>query len=176
MSGVVASAQYLPNSLNRSGADFVDENGHVLSDQEVFSLIGEDIYNETYSGAVKQYKVGKALITAGSIAAGVGTLGTIGGLVGMYFGIQNHHIYYEERYGSYYFKGADDAGWLLLLGYAAGATTLAAGDLCLTVGIPLSIIGNKRLDWIAEDYTQPQAWSIRSSALMPNSLYNRSSL
>ena len=54
MSGVVASAQYLPNSLNRSGADFVDENGHVLSDQEVFSLIGEDIYNETYSGAVKQ--------------------------------------------------------------------------------------------------------------------------
>ena len=155
--GVTSSAQYLPNSLNRSGADFVDENGHVLTDQEIFSLIGDDVYNETYSGAVKQYNVGKALITAGSIAAGVGTVGTIGGAVAMYYCIKNQHIYYEERNGKYVVKGADDAGLLALLGYAAGVSALVIGDACLMVGIPLSIIGNKRLDWIAEDYNHDMA-------------------
>lgn len=157
VSGVTSSAQYLPNSLNRSGGDFVDENGHVLTDQEIYKLIGDDVYDETYSGAVKQYKVGKALITAGSIAAGVGTIGTIGGAVAMYFGIKNQHIQYEERNGRYAVKGADDAGWLVLLGYAAGVSALVAGDVCLSVGIPLSVIGNKRLDWIAEDYNHDMA-------------------
>ena len=36
----------------------------------------------------------------------------------------------------------------------AGYLLMGAGLTALSAGIPLSIIGNKRLDWIASDYNQ----------------------
>ena len=65
-----ASAQYA-GPIHRNGAYLADARGNILSDQEVLTLIGEQVYDETYVGASKQRKTGKTLIWSG-----------IGGLVG----------------------------------------------------------------------------------------------
>lgn len=149
---VIASAQYLPNTLNQYRAGLEDENGHVLTDQEVFQIIDEDIYNETYTGACTQYKVGKALTIGGAVGAGLGLAATIGGAVAVAYGVQTNHIVLEQVNGVYQYKDADDKGKLALIGYAGGIALLAAGDLCLSVGVPLLVIGKKRLQWVADDY------------------------
>lgn len=65
-----AHAQYA-GPIHRQGANLADARGNILSDHEVLALIGEQVYDETYVGAVKQRKTGKTLIWSG-----------IGGLVG----------------------------------------------------------------------------------------------
>ncbi len=151
-SGITANAQYRPGTLSQHRAGLEDENGHTLTDQEVFLLIGEDVYNQTYAGACKQYKTGKILTIVGAATAGVGLVGTIAGSVATVYAIENGHVTYETQNGQKVVKGYDDKAALAVLGFAAGATLLAAGDICLSVGIPLQIIGKKRLDWIATEY------------------------
>lgn len=152
-SSVVASAQYKPSSLSRYRADLQDQNGQVLSDQEVFQLIGEDIYNETYKGARTQYKAGNALIIAGAATAGVGLVGTVAGVLAIDYGIKNGAIVVvESKKGQYDLTKCTQNGKLAILGYAGGVTLLAVGATCLAVGIPLKVIGTKRLNWVAEDY------------------------
>ena len=91
-SSVVANAQYRPSTLNQHRAGFEDENGHTLTDQEVFELIGEDVYNQTYVGATKQYKTGKILTIVGAATTGVGLVGTIAGSVATAYAIENGHV------------------------------------------------------------------------------------
>ena len=161
-SNVVASAQYLPKTLAQHRAGLEDETGHHLTDQEVFSLIDEDVYNATYSGAVKQYKTGKALIITGAVTMGVGTLATVAGAVAVAYGIKTQHIVVDEKKpGQYDLTKADDKGKLAILGYTAGVSVLAVGATCLSVGIPLKIIGTKRLDWVATEYNHDVAANIR---------------
>ena len=151
-SGVTANAQYRPSTLSQHRAGLEDENGHTLTDQEVFQLIGEDVYNQTYVGACKQYKTGKILTIVGAATAGVGLVGTIAGSVATAYAIENGHVTYETQNGQKVVKGYDDKAALAVLGFAAGTTLLAAGDICLSVGIPLQVIGKKRLNWIADEY------------------------
>ena len=152
-SSVVANAQYRPSSLSRHLAGFEDENGHELTDQEVFQLIGEDIYNETYRGASKQYKTGRTLIIVGAATAGAGLVGTIAGAVAtvnaMY---QGHVTTYQTKNGqhvimNYYYTAAP-----AVVGFAGGVVLLTGGVACLSAGIPLNVIGKKRLEWIANEY------------------------
>ncbi len=151
-SSVVANAQYRPSTLNQHRAGFEDENGHTLTDQEVFQLIGEDVYNQTYVGATKQYKTGKILTIVGAATTGVGLVGTIAGSVATAYAIENGHVTYETKNGKRVVKDFDNKAALAAVGFAGGVALLAAGDICLSVGIPLQIIGKKRLDWIATEY------------------------
>ena len=151
-SSVVANAQYRPSTLNQHRAGFEDENGHTLTDQEVFQLIGEDVYNQTYVGATKQYKTGKILTIVGAATTGVGLVGTIAGSVATAYAIENGHVTYETKNGKRVVKDFDNKAALAAVGFAGGVALLAAGDICLSVGIPLQIIGKKRLNWIATEY------------------------
>lgn len=151
-SGVVANAQYRPGTLSQHRAGLEDENGHTLTDQEVFQLIDEDVYNQTYVGATRQYKTGKILTIVGAATTGVGLIGTIAGSVATAYAIENGHVTFEEKDGQKVVKEYDNKAALAVLGFAAGATLLAAGDICLSVGIPLQVIGKKRLNWIATEY------------------------
>ena len=151
-SGVVANAQYRPSTLSQHRAGLEDENGHALTDQEVFQLIDEDVYNQTYVGACKQYKTGKILTIVGAATTGVGLVGTIAGSVATAYAIENGHVTFEEKNGQKVVKEYDNKAAIAVLGLTAGATLLAAGDICLSVGIPLQVIGKKRLNWIATEY------------------------
>ena len=151
-SSVVANAQYRPSTLSQHRAGLEDENGHTLTDQEVFELIGEDVYNQTYVGATKQYKTGKILTIVGAATTGVGLVGTIAGSVATAYAIENGHVTYETKNGKRVVKDFDNKAALAAVGFAGGVALLAAGDICLSVGIPLQIIGKKRLNWIADEY------------------------
>ena len=151
-SSVVANAQYRPSALSQHRAGLEDENGHALTDQEVFELIGEDVYNQTYVGATKQYKTGKILTIVGAATTGVGLVGTIAGSVATAYAIENGHVTYETKNGKRVVKDFDNKAALAAVGFAGGVALLAAGDICLSVGIPLQIIGKKRLNWIATEY------------------------
>ena len=151
-SSVVANAQYRPSTLSQHRAGLEDENGHTLTDQEVFQLIGEDVYNQTYVGATKQYKTGKILTIVGAATTGVGLVGTIAGSVATAYAIENGHVTYETKNGKRVVKDFDNKAALAAVGFAGGVALLAAGDICLSVGIPLQIIGKKRLNWIATEY------------------------
>ena len=151
-SGVTANAQYRPSTLSQHRAGLEDENGHTLTDQEVFELIGEDVYNQTYVGATKQYKTGKILTIVGAATTGVGLVGTIAGSVATAYAIENGHVTYETKNGKRVVKDFDNKAALAAVGFAGGVALLAAGDICLSVGIPLQIIGKKRLNWIATEY------------------------
>lgn len=151
-SGFAANAQYRPGALSQCRAGLEDENGRILSDQEVFQLIGEEVYNQTYTGACKQYKTGKTLIIVGAVGAGIGTVGTIAGAAAMAYAIEKGHVTIEEKNGKKVITAMDDKAKLASLGYITGAVLLGAGVTCLSVGIPLKVIGTKRLDWIAKEY------------------------
>ena len=74
--GLVAAFLCIAQSANaqyaRKGANLVDQNKVVLSDQALIMLVGNDIYEQTVIGARKQYKAGNGLIWGGvaGIAAG----------------------------------------------------------------------------------------------------------
>ena len=53
-----ANAQ-IAGPIHRDGAFLADQRGNILSNQEVLTLVGQDIYNQTYVGAQKQRKAGK---------------------------------------------------------------------------------------------------------------------
>ena len=151
-SSVVANAQYRPSSLSQHRAGLEDENGHELTDQEVFQLIGEDVYNQTYVGASKQYKTGKILTIVGAATGGVGLVGTIAGAVATTYAIEHNHVTFEEKNGQKVVKDMDNKAALAVVGLVGGVTLLSAGVVCLSAGIPLNVIGKKRLDWIATEY------------------------
>lgn len=139
-----ANAQYA-GPLHRDGAYLADQRGNILSNHEVLSLIGQDIYDQTYVGAQKQRKAGKTLIWSG-----------IGGLVGggVLYGAglakiadkvtQNSS---KEEIQKALEANPGSAGMIL-----GGTLLMVAGGVALDAGIPLAIIGKKRLDWVADNY------------------------
>ena len=160
-----ASAQYYPEYLSVSKGQLVDQNGAVLSDTEVLDAIGADIYNETYSGARKQYKAGGPLIIAGAVATGVGLIGTIGSAAVLSYKYQsNLPVYINNiRKDPKSINDIPNNKWFIagMMGLYAGSVLAAAGDVALMVGIPLRVIGAKRLNWIADNYNgnaAPQAY------------------
>ena len=147
-----ANAQYA-GPIHRQGANLADMRGNVLSDHEVLSLIGEQIYDETYVGACKQRKAGKTLIwsglggmVGGAVLYGVG-LSKIAGQVNQNSSSEEIQKALEGNPGS--------AGMVL-----GGTLLMAAGAIALDAGIPLLIIGKKRLDWVEGQANAAKGYSI----------------
>ena len=134
-----ANAQYA-TSLHREKGNLVDGRGLILSDNEVLNLIGEEIYNETYVGAKKQCKAGRALIWSGAagMLAGAGMM-----LYGQYLFTDSP---YMDGLGT---KTQGIVGYALCWG---GLLLELTGSAALDAGVPLAIIGKKRLDWVADNY------------------------
>ena len=139
-----ANAQ-IAGPIHRDGAYLADQRGNILSNQEVLTLVGQDIYNQTYVGAQKQRKAGKALIWSG-----------VGGMVGggVLYGLGFSKIADKVNQNSSKddiqkaFEGAPGSAGMVL----GGTLLMAAGAIALDAGIPLAIIGKKRLDWVADNY------------------------
>ena len=138
-----ANAQYA-GPMHRQKANLVDAQGSILSDTEVLNLVGEEIFNETYVGAKKQYTAGRKMIIGGAIGAGASMAISIAG--------------FNLAYDSAYLKGSGVIAYRnegeAIFGFVCYYGGLAAAGLALSVleaGIPLQIIGKKRLDWVAEE-------------------------
>ena len=120
----------VPGQIRYRGGDLVDSEGNVIKPEDIRFYIGNQIYEDTYVGARKQLRSGKTLVWIGVPVA-------VAGIVMM---IALNSKEYDD--GEYYDYGP----------YSAGLLVGLAGSTCIDVGIPLLVIGKKRLEWIADDY------------------------
>ena len=147
--GFVAEAQYLPSRMEAVRGSLVDENGTVLSANAVLAAIGQEIYDETYVGANKQYNVGRKLFTGGLIGVGAGVAVTVASAVVF----ANANLSYTtDSNGFRHYRNLDAAGTVGVLGMSAGVTAAALGFSAFSVGLVFKTIGGKRLQWVADDY------------------------
>lgn len=121
----------VPGQIRYRGGNLVDSQGNVIKPEDIRFYIGNQIYEDTYVGARKQLRSGKTLVWIGAPVAVAGIVMMIAGLNSM-----------EYDDGEYYDYGL----------YSAGLLAGLAGSTCIDVGIPLLVIGKKRLEWIADDY------------------------
>ncbi len=134
-----ADAQYAA-SLHREHGNLVDDRGITLTDNEVLNLIGDDIFNETYVGAKRQCRAGRTLIWSGAA-------GTVVGLGMMIWG---QELFTDSPYLPG--LGVATQGQVGLALCAGGLLLSSLGSAALDVGIPLSIIGKRRLNWVADNF------------------------
>ncbi len=153
-----ASAQYRPAQIHRDRADFVDEHRRILSDSELIDAVGVDIYEETVLGARKQYTVGRKLVVSGAAGLGVGIAGIAGGAA-----IVASAGPHKNANDQVYFDDEDKAATGALV-MVIGSVATALGGTALTVGIPLKIIGQSRLNWVENDYNDRQRISLNVGA------------
>jgi hypothetical protein len=146
-----ADAQYA-TAVHQKHGKLVDGNGVALSDNDVLNLIGNEIYNETYLGAKKQCKVGRTLIWSG--AAGMA--------VGMGMMMWGQELYTDSPYMQGI--GTETEGKVGLALCVGGLLVHSLGSAALNVGIPLSIIGNKRLDWVVDNCNEGSDLTIKVGA------------
>lgn len=137
-----ASAQYA-GPIARKGVNLVDRSGNVIPDQALMDIVGADVYNETVVGARKQMKAGRALIWGGAAGMLVGTAGMVAGTVLI---ANNAHL---DSHGELVYDNDDKAATGAGI-YLVGAVLMGAGAIALDAGIPLAIIGKKRLNWVAD--------------------------
>ena len=139
-----ANAQYA--QIHRDRADFVDNNGVVLSDQELIGLIGEEVFFDTVVGARKQYNVGRKLVVSGAAGLGVGLAGILGGTAMIAAAVPT-----QTSDGTVYFENeslaVSGAGVIVL-----GSIATALGGTALSIGIPFKAIGQGRLNWVENDF------------------------
>ena len=64
-------AQYATERIDYKRGSFYDAEGFKLGDEQIREVFGNDIYNETYLSARKQFKAGKIMTDIG-----LGILGT----------------------------------------------------------------------------------------------------
>ena len=141
-----ANAQYIPSQIHRDRADFVDNHGMILSNQEIIDLVGEDIYFDTVVGARKQYNTGRNLIRSGAITAGAGLAGILTGVVFL----AQSEAGYDRVTQTYYDE--DGIGLLGATMVVTGCVAATVGGLLLDAGLPLKIIGQSRLNWVENEY------------------------
>lgn len=151
-----ASAQYA-GPIHRHKANLVDAQGVTLSDSEVLNLVGEDIFNETYVGAKKQYIAGRKMLIGGAIGVGAGMLTSIIG-----FNVAYDSAYLTQS-GQEAFRKEGQAA-IGFLCYYGGLVAASAALGVLEAGIPLTIIGKKRLDWVAEEGSKASNLSFHAGA------------
>ena len=141
-----ANAQYLPTQIHRDRADFIDNRGMFLSDQELIGLVGEDVFFETVVGARKQYNTGRKLVISGAAGLGVGLAGMLAGTAMIAAAGPT-----QTSNGTTYFDDEE-----LAVGGAAvlvlGSIATALGGTALSVGIPFKAIGQGRLNWVENEY------------------------
>ena len=128
---ISAKAQYKPDSgrMFYAGKGDFAINGNEISEGDLFNLIGEKVYYDTYQPAQKQRKLGMIIGLAG-----VGVFGAGAALATTYA--------IASKSGDPFDDDPFVAGEII-----AGVGLLASG-----VGFAYYFIGNGRLKWIAEDY------------------------
>ncbi len=141
--GLVAAFLCLAQNANaqyaRKGADLVDQNKVVLSDQDIINLVGNDVFDQTVVGARKQYKAGRGLITGGIIGIGAGLAGAF--ITGYKAG--------KAGYNDLETALSNDGSIAAM--YLASTAAASLGGAALSGGIILKTIGKKRLDWVSEE-------------------------
>ena len=140
--GLVAAFLCIAQSANaqyaRKGANLVDQNKFVLSDQALIKLVGNDIYEQTVIGARKQYKAGNGLIWGGVAGIAAGLAGSV--LTGVKVG--------QSSYSDMETAITNDASIAAM--YLASTAVMSLGGSLLSGGIVLKTIGKKRLNWVAD--------------------------
>ena len=126
--------------MDFSHGDFL-LNGRQVDETEFHNYFNADEF-ETINGALRQRKSGKGLLIAGSICAGVGLAGWIGGACIC--------TYADSEYDFY----------IGMCCAYSGLCLTAAGSTMLAVGTPLFCIGNSRLRWAANHYNSRQGMSL----------------
>lgn len=141
-----AQAQYVPSQIEQKRGRLLDDRGEVMPDYMVQRLVGNDIFEETYLGAVKQYKTGKRLITGGLVGAGAGVV-----VSGVSLGI--FITEYVKIWGGTQdiwdsFSGAKDSvAW-----FYRGFAIMGVGASVFSMGLIFKTIGWRRLEWVADEY------------------------
>lgn len=141
-----------PDRIELSHGEFYDRNGVWLDEAQIRSLFGDDIYQETFVGARKQYRAGRNLLTGGLVAVGAGLACTLVS----YANIHGSEYHDEPKYLG------EDPDPSIAAGVAFGLLTMVAGGIAIDAGIPLMIIGTRRLAWMEDEYnSRPKhAWSL----------------
>lgn len=153
-----AQAQYLPTRLQQAGASLVNENGEALSNQEVLLAVGQQIFDETYVGAVKQYNAGRKLLSGGAVAMGAG----LGVTVASAILFANADLSYTtDSRGVRHYRNLGTKGAVGYAGVCAGVAAIVTGFEVLSAGIVFKSIGAKRLQWVASDYNAKAPVAIR---------------
>ena len=119
-----AYSGFNPNQkLTRRGANLFLGN-YELNDDEIRQVIGQDLWEETFSGARGQYGFAQAMELVGDVFLGVGLGGNIWLLT--------------SGWGS-------SVGWtLFFIGYS-GALTF------YSIGLPFAAIANGRMNWVVQE-------------------------
>lgn len=140
--GLIAAFLCLAQSANaqyaRKGANLVDRNGAVLTDQQIVKLVGDDVFNQTVVGARKQYKVGNGLLWGGVAGMGVGLTGSVISLVNI---MKDGHSIEDV-------DSILDANPRMAALYAGSTILMSLGATAFSAGIVFKSIGAKRLDWV----------------------------
>lgn len=135
---------YIADGLMRRFDGELWLNGTELSADTLQLMLSPENY-ATYNSAVRQYYAGRVLRDIGFLGIGVAVMSvTVAQLLPP--------------------KGGTDiapAATVLLMAF--GTINLIAAVPLVSTGIPLKIIGQKRLNWLADDYNQthsPTTWHI----------------
>ena len=143
-----ARAQYVPEWIEQSKGKLLDDNGEVMPDYMVKRLVGDEIYEETYTGARTQYKIGKVLTTVGLVGIGAG-VAVSGVSLGVFL------VNYIKMWGGTEniwdsFTGAKDSvSW-----FYRGFSVMGVGYSVMSAGLIVKTIGWKRLEWVASNYNE----------------------
>jgi len=125
--GMTLQAQEKSGSLHYLGkGDFAISGTH-LTEGELYDLLGDEVYYETYLPAQKQRRIGLPVGIAGA-----GLLGA----TAVWYAVSIDTDWVEEKTVVI----SSSIAWTV--GFAASA------------GLAYYIIGNKRLKWIADDYNR----------------------
>ena len=139
-----ASAQYRPSRIELDHGYFYDEAGALIPDAGMRTLIGDEIFEETYLGATQQFRVGKNLLTGGAVAFGLG----LGGLIATAVTYQEDYAYSDWEENRF------------VAGFYLSLLTMIGGGVAVDVAIPLMIIGAQRLSWIEREYNAGRSYSL----------------
>ena len=157
-----AQAQEIPGPgrLEHSNGEFYLD-GQKLLPEQIQSVIGDDIYYETYKGAVVQRNTGKALLIAGGSSMGTG-------IALLAFGYYTSYKMVNDYLKSVRAGNGNSSDYASIISKAYGYEFMILGGYVLTLsgsgllsaGIPLFSIGNSRLNWIEKDYNQKEGYSL----------------
>jgi|GEM_PF-4239042 len=150
LAGPEARAQYWPSSIEQERGRLVSDTDEVLPDYMVQRLVGDEIYNETYLGARKQYKTGKRLIIGG-LAAGSAGLVVSGVSLGVFMADYIRMWGTTDNVWDNFSGAKDSVSW-----FYRGFTVAGAGAALFSAGLIFKTIGWKRLEWVADSYNQSQ--------------------
>ena len=150
----LSALSQMPQKLEQTRGRLEDENGHLLTDNEAALILPRNLYQDTYIGATKQFKIGWNIEKSGIIVSGVGT--GILAASGISFLLNSQKGYVRCNDGNIYYGGLvyrDISKAPITQGiFTCGAIVTGVGLVLLGVGIPLHCIGRSRLYWVADQY------------------------